>query len=105
MGDLELHAAQGILEVGGGIADLAPVLTLGDSLLGLVVVAHEGLHHVFGLPQRAELIVVTVSVLLQEVVLNHAGHVQRNLIRVTQSSFTDQLDDLIEFLGLGQQLT
>ena len=41
-----------------------PAVALRNRLLALVMKAHEGSHHVFGLPYRAKLVVVTAAVLL-----------------------------------------
>ena len=67
--------------------------------------AHERLHHVLGLPQRAELVVVTISVLLQEVILQHGRHIHCDLIRVTQGRLSDQLHDLVQVLRLAEQFS
>lgn len=101
---LELQAPQLALQLLRRFADLGPALTLGDGLLRLVVETHHQLHHPLGLPDRAELVVVRVAVLLEEVLLEQSCHVQGDLVRVTQRALADQLHDLVEFFAIGQQL-
>ena len=93
-----------MLDIAGVLLDLGPTLATGDSLLGLVVELHEGLHHVFCLPKWAELVVVAVSILLKEVILEHGSDIESDLVRVTQCRLTHQLHDLVQILRVRQHL-
>jgi hypothetical protein len=68
------------------------------------VVADHELHHPLRLPHGAELVVVGVTVLLEEVLLDEGGNIQGDLVRVRQGTLSDKLHDLVQLLGIGQQL-
>src|ERR1700733_5593598 len=93
---LELHAPKLMLNLPCSFPYLVPALSAADSLLRLIVELHECFHHVLSLPQRAKLIVVAVSILLEEIILQHCGHIQRDLVWVAQGRLADQLNDLIK---------
>ena len=56
------------------------------------------------LVEGAVSVVGRVSVLLQEVVLEQLGHLERDLVRLGQRRLSDELDDLREVLLLLQDL-
>jgi len=113
----ELHGGELVQDVGCPVADQSPGdprLLVGrvlDSRDGRLVEGHHVLQHADGLEEGTEGVVLTVRVLLQEVVLEHLGHLQRNLVLLIQGRLTHQLDDfgqvvllLQHLLGLGPQL-
>ena len=103
-GQFELHAPQLTLNVRGCLTDLVPGLPLAYSLLRLVVESHHVLHHPEGLPQWAVLVIITVTILLKEVLLEQSCHVESDLVRVTECRLSNELNNLVELLGSGEQL-
>ena len=102
--NLKLHAPQLRLDLASRISDLVPRVALCDGLLRLVVEAHHGLHHPISLPHRAVLVVVGVTILLEKVFLDQCGDIKSDLVAVTERRLSDQLDNLIELFGSGEQL-
>lgn len=103
-GQLEFHLPQLSLNLARRLANFTPAVTLRDRLLRLVVEAHHTLHHPVSFPHGAELVVVRVSVLLQEVLLDQCGDVQSDLVRVAKRRLTDQLHDLVQIFRSRKQL-
>lgn len=62
--DLEFHASQPVLNVTRRLSHLGPAQPTANGLLRLILEAHKRFHHIFSLPQRAELVIITVAILL-----------------------------------------
>merc|ERR1711939_620858 len=103
-GNFELHAAQASLDVCRRIPNLSPRLTGSDGFLRLVVEAHHAAHHPRSLPQRTVLVVVTVSVLLQEVFLEEGSDIKGDLVSIAERGLANELHNLIEIFRGGKDL-
>lgn len=107
---LELHATELVHGVAQAVTDARP----GDLVVGLRCALHgvprqvveraDVIQHADGLVERAVAVVRRVAVLLQEVVLDQLGHFQRDLVRLGQRGFTDELDDFGQVLFFLQDL-
>lgn len=102
---LELHLRQLEHEVVRRVADLRKRdVPLRDRTLGGVVERDEVAQHRARLVERAEAIVLAHAVLLQEVVLEHARNLERDLVVLAKRALADELHDLREVLLLLQDL-
>ena len=105
MTNLELHLTELEKEIAGRFLDLRE----GDILRchGLdseVVELHKVAQHGTRLVERAEAIVLADTVLLQEVVLEHARDLERDLVVLAERTLADKLHDLRKIVLLLQDL-
>ena len=96
---LKLHRVDAVDDGGergldGGPRDLVVVAALLDRLLTLLVEEHNVADHPARLVERAVAVVRRVTVLLQEVVLDHLRNLERQLVRLGQRVLADQLHNL-----------
>lgn len=69
-----------------------------------LMIPHKALQHPARLIERAIPVILANSVLLQEVVLQHPRHLQRDLVWLPKSGLSDELHDLGEVLLLLEDL-
>jgi hypothetical protein len=103
-GIFEFHTAQLIQNIAHGIPDDGPrdlVLGLRRALDGVsrhIVEPDHVLQHTYRLVERTEPVVRGVRVLLQKVLLQEFGDLERDLVGLGERRFTDQLHDLGQVL-------
>mmetsp|Transcript_40100 Transcript_40100/g.123888 ORF Transcript_40100/g.123888 Transcript_40100/m.123888 type:complete len:654 (-) Transcript_40100:17-1978(-) len=71
---------------------------LGDGLLRLLVEGDDVAEHPHGLVQRAVLVVLGEGVLLEELLADHLGGLEDDLVRLGQRVLADELHDLLQLL-------
>ena len=92
-------------EVGRGVTNLREGDVAGrDSLLRSIVECDEVAEHRARLVEGAESVVLGHTVLLQEVVLEHACDLKRDLVILAEGALPDKLHDLSKVLLLLQDL-
>merc|ERR1712113_1074473 len=106
---LELHVCNLLDHVLHGVVDGAPhdlvlSLELGHGLLCRLVEANNDLHHADGLGERAHEVVLCETILLQEILPDNLGDLQRALLVLRQRILADQLHDLLKVILLLQNL-
>lgn len=102
---LKLHLRQLEHDVAGGVSDLRKChIASRDSLQSRIVERHKVSQHCAGLVEGAEPIVFAHTVLLQEVILQHAGNFQCDLVALSQCALSDELHDLSKIVLLLQNL-
>lgn len=103
--DLELHLRKLEDDVARGILDLGEgKVVLGHSLDGRIVISNEVSKHGAGLVEGAVPVVLGHTVLLKEVILQHTGDLERDLLVLAQSALSDKLHDFGKILLLLQNL-
>lgn len=68
-------------------------LRLLKDLTAIFVIDNDALEHAYGLIQRAVVVVLWESILLQELVLNNRCNCKRGFLLLIKRILTDQLDD------------
>ncbi|GIX61492.1 HEAT repeat protein, putative [Babesia caballi] len=83
---------------------VAALRRLRDRLEAVVVEGHDAAQHAVGLDERALVVVVGEGVLLQKVLPDDLGHLQRHLLVLRERVAPDQLDDLQQLALLLQNV-
>lgn len=100
-GVLELHGGQLVHDIAHTVADLGPGhFPIGglDGLEGVLVEAHHVPEDPGGLVEGTVAIVVGVTILLKEVILDETGNLKGDLVSLIETALTDELDNLGQIL-------
>jgi hypothetical protein len=105
MTDLKLHLRKLEHDIAGSVLDLREgEVARRDGFDGRFVELDEVPEHSARLVERAEAVIFSRAVLLEEVVLEHARDLERDLVVLAKRRLADELDDLGKVLLLLQDL-
>jgi hypothetical protein len=98
---LKLHLGEFEHQVASAVFDLVEGnVSLRDSFHRTIMERDKVSQHRTGLVKRAVPVVLAHTILLQEVVLQHAGDLQGDLVVFAQRALPDELDNLCEIVLL-----
>ena len=102
---LKLHLRELVHNVGGGVLDFSKCdISIAKSLDRRLVECDKVSQHRARFVERAVAVVFGDTILLQEIVFEHPGNLQRDLVCLSQCALADKLHDFCEIFLLLQDL-